>query len=69
MNKDKKLVLRLTQYELEKLKEFANHKDVTMSHVLREYIRRLPKPPSVETPIAWGNEREGGRGIRLIVQS
>ncbi|CBN57838.1 hypothetical protein [Kamptonema sp. UHCC 0994] len=52
MNKDKKLVLRLTQYELEKLKEFANHKDVTMSHVLREYIRRLPKPPSVETPIA-----------------
>ncbi|HLO49160.1 MAG TPA: CopG family transcriptional regulator [Kamptonema sp.] len=51
MTKDKKLVLRLTQYELEKLKAFAHHKDVTMSHVLREYIRRLPMRPEPETPI------------------
>lgn len=50
MNKDKKLVLRLTQYELEKLKAFADYKEVTMSHVLREYIRRLPKPQPPQTP-------------------
>lgn len=50
MIKEKKLVLRLTAYELDKLKAFADHKNVTMSHVLREYIRRLPKPYIQQTP-------------------
>jgi hypothetical protein len=44
MEKDKKLFVRLTSYEFEKLQDFADNRGVTMSHVIREYIRRLPKP-------------------------
>jgi hypothetical protein len=44
MEKDKKLFVRLTTYEFDKLQDFANNRGVTMSHIIREYIRRLPKP-------------------------
>ena len=43
MTRDKKLVIRLTEIELEKLQAYADHKGVGMSHIIRDYIRRLPK--------------------------
>lgn len=36
--------IRLNDYELEKLKAYADSHSWSVSHVIREYIRRLPKP-------------------------
>jgi hypothetical protein len=40
--KEKVLRVRLTAHELQKLKAFAEGRGVTASHVIHEYIRRLP---------------------------
>ncbi len=42
-DKREKLVIRLTEQELAKLQVYADHKGVAMSHIIREYIRRLPR--------------------------
>ena len=44
MTRDKTLRVRLDEYEWQKLQGYADEKGVAMSHVIREYIRRLPKP-------------------------
>lgn len=42
------LRVRLTKHEDRKLKAFAESHDRTASHVIREYIRRLPmKAPAI----------------------
>lgn len=41
--KDKKFQLLLTQRQHEKLKKYADRKQVSMGDVLRRYIDKLPK--------------------------
>jgi hypothetical protein len=36
------LRVRLSDHEFEKLKAFAESHDQNVSHIIREYIRRLP---------------------------
>ncbi len=40
--RNKSLQIRLSQHEFDKLEAFAQKRDVNMSQVIREYIRRLP---------------------------
>lgn len=40
------LRVRLSNHEMTKLEKFAEKRDQTLSHVIREYIRRLPNPNS-----------------------
>ena len=42
MQRSKRFPLDLTDEEFEKLKAYAASKDVSMAHILREYIKRLP---------------------------
>jgi len=35
---------RLTNHQFNKLQAFARRRGVTMTHILNEYIRRLPNP-------------------------
>jgi predicted DNA-binding protein len=49
MLKEKRLEIRLSDDDFARLEAYANHKDVSMAQVLREYIKRLPKP-QVRTP-------------------
>jgi hypothetical protein len=39
-----KLLLRLSDEEFERLKDYAESKQVSPAQVLRDYIKRLPKP-------------------------
>jgi len=39
---------RLTDHQFNKLETFARRRGVTMTHVLNEYIRRLPNPSEDE---------------------
>ena len=41
--KTKMLKVRLTDREANKLSRFAEKHEVSVSHIIREYIRRLPK--------------------------
>jgi hypothetical protein len=38
--------VRVNQHEYEKLAAYADRHEYTISHVVREYIRRLPNEPS-----------------------
>ena len=38
------LRIRLNSQELERLKAEAQRRDVSMSEVIRDYIKRMPKP-------------------------
>ena len=40
--------LRLTQDEKSRLAYYAKCKNVSMSEVIQDYCKRLPKPPSKE---------------------
>lgn len=42
MSREKSLRIRVTNEEFDKLKAYADSKGVAMSHIIREYIRRLP---------------------------
>ena len=44
MIKDKSLKIRLDSEEYAKLQAYAELKKVSMAHILREYVRRLPNP-------------------------
>jgi hypothetical protein len=44
MSRDKRLEIRLSELDYNKLEAYAKQKDVSMAQVLREYIKRLPKP-------------------------
>ncbi len=44
MATDKSLRIRVDNEEFERLKNYAESKKVTMSHIIRQYIRRLPNP-------------------------
>lgn len=44
VNKEKVFRLRLSNHEQVKLEAYAAKHDLSMSHVIREYIRRLPNP-------------------------
>ena len=43
MTREKTLRVRLDEKEWEKLQSYADSKGVGMSHIIRDYIRRLPK--------------------------
>jgi predicted DNA-binding protein len=42
--KEKRLQIRMSEEDYAKLEAYAKQKDVSMAQVLREYIKRLPKP-------------------------
>lgn len=42
------LQVRLSEHESEKLQAYAESHEISVSHVIREYIRRLPNPKVVE---------------------
>lgn len=42
--KEKVLRVRLTAYQLGKLRAYADKHEMTVSRVIHEYIRRLPNP-------------------------
>ena len=44
MARQKKLMVRLTEKELEKLKQYAESEGIAMSDIVRHYIRSLPSP-------------------------
>ncbi len=44
MLKEKRLEIRLSDEDFARLESYAKQKDVSMAQVLREYIKRLPKP-------------------------
>jgi predicted DNA-binding protein len=44
MIKERRLQIRLSDEDYVKLENYAKQKDVSMAQVLREYIKRLPKP-------------------------
>jgi len=44
MSKDKRLQIRLSEEEYNKLESYARQKDISMAQVIREYIKRLPNP-------------------------
>jgi hypothetical protein len=44
MNKEKMLRVRLSDEDFARLEAYARSKDWAMSQVIREYIKRLPKP-------------------------
>jgi hypothetical protein len=44
MARDKRLEIRLTEEDYRKLEAYANQKDISMAQVLRDYIKRLPRP-------------------------
>ncbi|MCU0532866.1 MAG: hypothetical protein MUD14_03090 [Hydrococcus sp. Prado102] len=43
MSKEKRLQIRLSEADYNKLEAYANQKDISMAQVLRDYINRLPK--------------------------
>jgi predicted DNA-binding protein len=45
MARDKILRVRLSDEEWEKLDAYAKSKDYTLTEVIRDYIKRLPKKP------------------------
>lgn len=46
--KEEVLRVRVTAHQLQKLKAHATKHGVTVSHVIHEYIRRLPNPKGEE---------------------
>lgn len=44
MSKEKRLQIRLSQIDYDKLEAYASQKDISMAQVLRDYIKRLPLP-------------------------
>ncbi|QIZ70494.1 ribbon-helix-helix protein, CopG family [Oxynema aestuarii] len=44
MARDYMLRIRLNSQELEKLKAEAQRRELSMSEVVRDYIKRMPKP-------------------------
>lgn len=46
---DKVLTVRMTQKEYEKLQRYADRKEISMSRVVKDYIKRLPDYPADES--------------------
>lgn len=47
MARDKSIKVRLTQEEFERINLYAESKDISVSEVIRDYIKRLPKTDSL----------------------
>lgn len=47
MSKEKRLQIRLSEEDYNKLESYAKQKDISMAQVLREYIKRLPSPKTL----------------------
>jgi hypothetical protein len=43
MDKEKTLRVRLSEMDFNRLQDYARRKDIPMSQIIRDYIRRLPK--------------------------
>ena len=81
MSRDKRLEIRLSEPEYNKLEAYAKQKDISMAQVLREYIKRLPNPKgelvifvittiaalSFPMPLHWAWELREERSIYLMV--
>jgi hypothetical protein len=52
MSRDRRLEIRLTEAEYNKLEAYAHQKDISMAQVLREYIKRLPNPKTLSVIFA-----------------
>jgi predicted DNA-binding protein len=44
MSRDEQLKVRLTKEEMERLEAYADRKGYSKSEIIRDYIKRLPKP-------------------------
>jgi predicted DNA binding CopG/RHH family protein len=44
MDKEKRLQIRMSEEDYMRIETYARKKDISMAQVLREYIKRLPKP-------------------------
>ncbi|WP_013322153.1 ribbon-helix-helix protein, CopG family [Gloeothece verrucosa] len=44
MSRDEQLKVRLTKEEMERLEAYAKSKGYSKSEIIRDYIKRLPKP-------------------------
>jgi hypothetical protein len=44
MSREKRLEIRLSEKEYNKLKSYADNKEVSMGWIVRDYIKRLPNP-------------------------
>ncbi|MFH7028370.1 MAG: hypothetical protein ACHBN1_23980 [Heteroscytonema crispum UTEX LB 1556] len=51
MARDKILRVRLSEEEWEKLELYAQSKEYTISEVIRDYIKRLPRHRELPTPV------------------
>jgi glucokinase len=52
MSKEKRLQIRLSEAEYNKLESYATQKDISMAQVLRDYIKRLPHPKTLSAIFA-----------------
>ena len=51
MSRDFSLKVRLTEDEKNRLKAEADRRNVTMSEVIQDYCKRLPKPTQLESSV------------------
>lgn len=59
MTREKYIKIRLTDDEFEKIKKYAQTKDLSVSEVIRDYIKRLPRiPPDASKEESAGILRE-----------
>jgi predicted DNA binding CopG/RHH family protein len=49
MARDKSIKIRLTEDELERIQAYAESKGFSVSEVIRDYIKRLPKIDSLHS--------------------
>ena len=60
-NKVMLLRVRLSEHEQMKLETYTTKHDVSMSHVIREYIRRLPNPEDMKVGKAKATSTNASR--------
>lgn len=63
-SKEKVLRVRLSEHEQMKLEAYATKHDISMSHVIREYIRRLPNPEDLRVGKAKSTYSKASRNAR-----
>lgn len=63
-NKEKLLRVRLSEHEQVKLEAYATKHNVSMSHVIREYIRRSPNPEDMKVGKAKSTYSKASKNAR-----
>ena len=58
------LRVKLSEHEQVKLETYATKHNITMSHVIREYIRRLPNPTDMKVGKAKSTYSKASKNAR-----